>query len=80
MNQLSWRAALFADGARGAAMQTFRCVEYPTLTMVSQRPSGDAPFVTTFHVDGIANHWPTAEEALTALLANLPAEPERAGG
>lgn len=77
MNELSWRATLFGDGARGAAVQMYQCVEHPRLTMISQRASHDAPWVTTFHVDGLANHWGTAAEALAALEANpMPAPSE----
>lgn len=67
---LTFTPELLADGARGAHMQQHRCVEHPRIHVLKQKASHDAPWVTTVHVDGIANHFPTINEALAALEAN----------
>lgn len=67
---LTFKAELFGDGARGSRMQMHRCIEHPRITSLAQKASHDAQWVTTYHVDGIANHFPTITEALTALEAN----------
>jgi hypothetical protein len=67
---LTFQATLFADGARGARMQEHRCVEHPRLRVLKQKQSHDAPWVTTFHIDGIANHFASLTEALKALEEN----------
>lgn len=72
---LTFAAELFGDGARGARMQMHRCVEHPRITSLAQKASHDAPWVTTFHVDGIANHFQTIDEAVQALNANPQGEP-----
>jgi hypothetical protein len=47
-----------------------RCVEHPRITVLAQKASHDAPWVTTFHVEGIANHFETIGQALKAMEQN----------
>ena len=66
---VTFKATMFGDGARGARMQMHQCIEHPRITKIAQKASHAAEWVVTFHVDGIANHFPTFLEALTAMEA-----------
>ena len=37
LRSAKWQAIMFADGEKGMAMQIYRCVEFPSLTMQWRR-------------------------------------------
>lgn len=68
---ITWTLALHSIGPHGEVFEQHRCTEHPRLLMVVQRPSPEAEFIVTYHVEGIpAQHWRTAEEALAMMEAN----------
>jgi hypothetical protein len=66
-----WFQVLKTRSPDGGDCTESRCIEHRRLTMLAQRPTDDVEYVTTFHVDGIkAQHYHTADEAITAMEAN----------
>lgn len=57
---------MYGDGARGAALQMFRCVQYPKIRQINARETRDGPLETCFTVEGIDPSFPTFQEALEA--------------
>lgn len=47
-----------------------QCVQHDRLTSLTQRPNQESEFVTTYHVDGLAQIYHTPGEALQALREN----------
>lgn len=67
---LGWERFASGYGPQGADFVEYRCSTHPRLSKLVQHTSGDAPPVESYHVDGLAQHYRTAEQALVALRAN----------
>jgi hypothetical protein len=61
-----FNATLFGDGARGMAVQAYRCVEQPRITIIATRESSDAQFVEKWYIDN-DREFDTLAAALEAL-------------
>ena len=71
MTALTWTCSLHSIGPHQEVFEQHVCAEHPRLLMIVQRPSPDAEFIVTYHVQGIeAQHWSTAAEAIAAMVAN----------
>lgn len=67
---LTWKRFASGYGPQGSDFVEYRCPQHPRLSKVVQHQTGDAPAVETFHVDGLAQVYRTARQALQALAAN----------
>ena len=78
---LTWKRIAIGDAGRGGHFTEYRCVEHPRLTRLVQRPNDSAPYVVTYHVEGIAaQHYADPVDALAAMRANpLPCRCDATG-
>ena len=66
---LHWRLVDSGQGPRGEEFSEHVC-QHERLTRMVQRPSHDAPWVETYHVEGLAQQYKTPHAALQALRQN----------
>lgn len=66
---LSWSCVRIEHGPRGEELRESRC-QHPRLVKLVQRPSQDADWVETYHVEGLAQVYHTPSQALQALEHN----------
>lgn len=67
---LLWRRAHGGHGPRTEEFVEFVWDGNPRLSRIVQRPNHEEPFVTTYHVQGLAQIYRTVEDALEALRLN----------
>jgi hypothetical protein len=61
---LRWQLLASAQGPRDEECVQRMCVQHPRITSLTQRPNADADYVTSYHVDGLAQIYHTPCEAL----------------
>ena len=66
---LTWRRIGSGYGPGGSDFVEYACDQEPAVTMLVQHRTGDGPAITTFHVEGVAKHYRTAEAALEVVRA-----------
>lgn len=62
----TWRTVAHDHGPRGEECVRAICVEYPAVERLTQRPSEDDPWVTTYCIAGLPQHFHVAEAAIEA--------------
>lgn len=68
---MTWLEIFRAQGPGGEMCVRRDCVEHPRVYSLSQRASADVEWVTLYYVEGIpAQHWHSAEDAVSAAEAN----------
>lgn len=67
---LNWRRTHHAREDHGSECVRYDCVEHPRVFMLMQRTDPLAPWVESFHVERLANHWHSAPEAIAVARAN----------
>ena len=74
-NGLTWRLVssdqvTIHESGVISSMKLYRCVEHPRISRVVQRANVDEPWIETFHLVGLPQHWHSAGEAVRASEAN----------
>ena len=66
-----WRCVRVLHGPRGEQLVEYDCPGRPRLHRLVQRQSEDAPYVESYHVEGLAQVYRTPHEAVAALRENF---------